>query len=73
VAAARLHVDMSGQAPRIMLEPDIPEPDSALPKQRFDSLSMYFGGVAAARYDVELGFETAADQRREGGVFVSNA
>lgn len=73
VAASRLHVDMSGSTPRLMLEPDIPLPESDLKIQRFDSASMYFGGVAAAKFDAELGFETAADQRREGGVFVSNA
>ena len=32
---------------------------------------MYFGGVGAALYDVENGFEVAADPRREGGTCIA--
>jgi gamma-glutamyltranspeptidase len=44
-----------------------------LPLTVFPELVMYFGGVGAAVCDRTSGFEAAADPRREGGVFVSNA
>lgn len=71
IATPRLHVDMTGDAPRLMLEPDIPLPESTFRNESFESQSMYFGGVAAASFNRDTGFEAAADQRREGGVFVS--
>jgi hypothetical protein len=32
---------------------------------------MYFGGVVAALFSSEQGFDVAADPRREGGTFIS--
>jgi hypothetical protein len=32
---------------------------------------MYFGGVVAALFSAEKGFDVAADPRREGGTFIS--
>ena len=33
----------------------------------------YFGGVSVATFDRNAGFDVAADPRREGGVFLSDA
>lgn len=66
----RLHVDTSGEVTRLMLEPGLPEPVSDIDAVRFDALSMYFGGVAAAAWSEQDGFRAAADRRREGGVLI---
>jgi gamma-glutamyltranspeptidase/glutathione hydrolase len=72
IAHPRVHVDTSGAAVRLMAEPGLDLPDMGLPLTEFPELVMYFGGVAAAVYEQEKGFEAAADPRREGGIFVSN-
>jgi len=71
IAHPRLHVDTSGAKDRLMVEPGMDIPETALPVNHFDTTSMYFGGVAAAHYDGSGQFGVAADPRREGGVGVS--
>ncbi len=39
--------------------------------RRFDARSMFFGGVAAAFWSPETGFQVAADDRRAGGTSVA--
>jgi len=73
IAHPRLHVDTSGSSDRLMVEPGLEIPQTTLPINRFDSPSMYFGGVAAAHYDGLGQFGVAADPRREGGVGISEA
>lgn len=72
IAHPRVHVDTSGEAVRLMAEPGLDLPDVDLPVTVFPSLVMYFGGVGAAVYDYDSGFDAAADPRREGGIFVSD-
>ncbi len=72
IAHPRVHVDTSGGDERLMAEPGLDLPDIGIPEQVTSGLSMYFGGVGAARFDSRSGFEVAADPRREGGVFVVN-
>ena len=65
----RLHIDMSGDTDRLMLEPGL-ESNCPLTQVRYDSRNMYFGGVAAAAWSPEAGFRAASDPRREGGVLL---
>ncbi len=67
IRAPRLHVDMSGDTDRLMLEPGLSS-TAALPQVRFETPGMYFGGVAAAAWSASRGFRASADPRREGGV-----
>jgi len=69
IAHPRVHVDTSGDVIRLKAEPGLALPDIDLPVSIFPKLVMYFGGVGAAVYDDERGFDVAADPRREGGVF----
>lgn len=69
----RMHVDTSGDSIRLMAEAGLARPDTALPLTIFDSLNMYFGGVAAAQYDAASGFDVAADPRREGSILLVEA
>jgi hypothetical protein len=62
---------MSGDAPRLTAEAAVDLPPTDLPVARFDGLNMYFGGVGAARFSSEHGFEVAADPRREGGTMAT--
>ena len=70
IAHPRLHVDTTGDIERLAAEPGLELPDVELPVRSFAELHMYFGGVAAALFDSESGFQVAADPRREGGVIV---
>ena len=70
IAHPRVHVDTSGDIIKLMAEPGLDLPETDLPVSLFESLVMYFGGVAAAVFDRTSGFDAAADPRREGGVFV---
>jgi gamma-glutamyltranspeptidase/glutathione hydrolase len=73
IAHPRVHVDTTGDADQLRAEPglDMREPD--LPLHAFPDINMYFGGVSVAAYSRGLGFDVAADARREGGVFLSDA
>ena len=73
VAHPRVHVDTSGEEIQLKAEPDLDLPDTDLPVTVFPELVMYFGGVGAAVFDDEAGFDVAADPRREGGVFNPDA
>lgn len=72
VAHPRVHLDTSGERDRLLHEAGLPMPATDMPVKTYDELSMYFGGVAAASFDIEQGFEVAADPRREGGVCIYN-
>jgi len=73
IAHPRVHVDTSGAADRLRAEPGLDLPQLDLPLQAFPDINMYFGGVSVATFDRNKGFEVAADARREGGVFLSDA
>ena len=73
IAHPRVHVDTSSDVVKLKAEPGLALPDVDLPVSLFPGLVMYFGGVGAAVFDSERGFEVAADPRREGGVFLSDA
>jgi len=73
VAHPRVHVDTSGEEIQLKAEPNLDLPDIDLPVTVFPELVMYFGGVGAAVFDNEDGFDVAADPRREGGVFSPDA
>lgn len=73
VAHPRVHVDTSGETVQLKAEPGLDLPDTDLPVSVFPGTAMYFGGVGAAVYDRQSGFDVAADPRREGGVFKPDA
>jgi gamma-glutamyltranspeptidase/glutathione hydrolase len=75
ISHPRLHVDTSGDADRLMVEPGLDMPRTELTQTVYDKLSMYFGGVSAAQFDGdgEHRFTVAADPRREGGTAISPA
>ncbi len=73
IAHPRVHVDTSGKEIRLKAEPGLDLPDIDLPVTVFPKLVMYFGGVGAAVFDRAAGFDVAADPRRAGGTFVSDA
>ena len=68
-----MHVDTSGETVQLKAEPGLDLPDTDLPVSVFPGTAMYFGGVGAAVYDRQSGFDVAADPRREGGVFKPDA
>ena len=70
IAHPRVHVDTSGEFERLMAEPGLDLPEVDIPVHVSSKISMYFGGVGAARFDSESGFEVAADPRREGGTVI---
>ena len=73
IAHPRVHVDTTGAADQLRAEPGLDMPELDLPLQAFADINMYFGGVSVATFDRRSGFEVAADARREGGVFLSDA
>jgi gamma-glutamyltranspeptidase/glutathione hydrolase len=70
IAHPRVHVDTSGESPRLMAEPGLDLPDTDLPVTVFTKLVMYFGGVGAAVFDSDSGLASSADPRREGGTCI---
>ena len=70
VSHPRIHVDTSGDEDRLAAEPGLRLPAVDLPVQSFPELNMYFGGVAAASFHKDSGFDVAADPRREGGICI---
>lgn len=72
IAHPRVHVDTSGASERLMAEPGLDLPDLDIPAHTTSAISMYFGGVGAARYSADSGFAVAADPRRAGGTFISD-
>jgi gamma-glutamyltranspeptidase/glutathione hydrolase len=73
IAHPRVHVDTSGGEVELKAEAGLELPEVDLPTSVFPQLSMYFGGVGAAVYDGEKGFDVGADPRREGGTFNPDA
>jgi gamma-glutamyltranspeptidase/glutathione hydrolase len=73
IAHPRVHVDTAGDTDRLCAEPGLELPELDLPLQAFPGINMYFGGVSVASFDRDTGFQVAADPRREGGVFLSDA
>jgi len=70
IAHPRVHVDTSGDHERLMAEPGLDLPAVDIPVHIMSKISMYFGGVAAARFDNNAGFDVAADPRRAGGTVI---
>ena len=72
IAHPRVHIDTSGDSERLMAEPGLRLPELDIPTQISSKISMYFGGVGAARFSASTGFEVAADPRREGGTLITD-
>jgi gamma-glutamyltranspeptidase/glutathione hydrolase len=71
VAHPRMHLEITDDDLNLAVEPGLDVPDLDIPVTAYPSIGMYFGGVGAALFDKEGGFEVAADPRREGGTFIS--
>lgn len=67
VDAPRLHIEL-GDETVAAVEPGIEI--TAFPTRSFPAHAMYFGGVQAASWHPDRGFEGAADPRRTGGIAV---
>ena len=65
----RLHVEFDGDHYRVAFEAGMPVDPLDVPNRRFDTPSMYFGGVGATVWSAARGFTVAADPRRTGGVW----
>jgi gamma-glutamyltranspeptidase/glutathione hydrolase len=70
VSHPRIHIDTGGETDQLMAESGLDLPELDIPVRNYPELNMYFGGVGAASYDAQTGFEVAADPRREGGVHI---
>ena len=70
VAYPRVHVDTSGDEDRLAAESGIDLPTVDMPLKSYPEINMYFGGVGAASFDENHGFDVAADPRREGGICI---
>jgi len=71
VAHPRMHLEISEDGLNLAVEPGLNLPDLGMSVTTYPSIGMYFGGVGAALFDSESGFEVAADPRREGGTYIS--
>jgi gamma-glutamyltranspeptidase/glutathione hydrolase len=70
----RLHVETIDGRRTISHEPDVPiGAPPGYDVRAFDESHMYFGGVAAARWDPVTGVDVASDHRRGGAVAVAGA
>jgi len=65
----RLHVELGQDGYCVAFEFGVPVDQLDVPKRKFDSASMFFGGVGAATWSPTGGFTVAADPRRNGGVW----
>ena len=70
VAHPRLHVEQTSAGFRAAVEPGLPTGALTLEQRSFDAPSMYFGGVGAATWSPESGFNVAGDPRRQGGTAI---
>lgn len=68
VDAPRVHVEVGEDPPVASREPGVEL--TVLPTREFPEHSMYFGGVQAASWHPDRGFEGAADPRRAGGIAI---
>lgn len=73
IANPRLHLEFRDNQWQVAAEPGLECTSLGLPVRKFDSLSMYFGGVGATRLDAGDILVAAADPRRAGGVRVDGA
>jgi gamma-glutamyltranspeptidase/glutathione hydrolase len=71
VAWPRMHLRIRESHLDLAFEPGLDIPALDHPVSAFDSINMYFGGVAVALQETGSRFEAAADPRREGGIFVT--
>jgi gamma-glutamyltranspeptidase/glutathione hydrolase len=67
----RMHLEILDDGENLAVEPGLELPELDIAVTAYPEIGMYFGGVAAALFDAESGFEVAADPRREGGTFMS--
>jgi gamma-glutamyltranspeptidase/glutathione hydrolase len=70
VGHPRLHVEQRDGRVLAAHEPGLAMDQLEVPTRAFDGLSMYFGGVGAARRSADGSFEVAADPRRGGGTTI---
>ncbi|MEX2123552.1 MAG: gamma-glutamyltransferase [Woeseia sp.] len=71
IAHPRMHLDLGPDSINVRLEPGLPfTPTNRLTVTRYPEIGMYFGGVGAALFDEQKGFEAGADPRREGATWV---
>ena len=70
VDAPRLHIEPRGESVTVAYETGLDIPDTYVTR-RFDQPHMFFGGVAAAMFDPDLGFRGAADGRRTGAMAIA--
>jgi len=68
----RLHVAIEEKGPVALYEPGLPVGKIGLPRRQMPAGSMMFGGVGAARWSPDAGFEAAADPRRAGGTAIAH-
>lgn len=73
VSQSRMHLDVRGPDPVLAIEPGLNLPDVSIDVKRYPEKGMYFGGVGVALHAPLQGFDVAADPRREGGTYTSNA
>jgi gamma-glutamyltranspeptidase/glutathione hydrolase len=71
VAHPRVHLEITDDGLNLAVEPGLELPDLGIPVTAYPAIGMYFGGVGAALFDKESGFEVAADPRRAGGTYIS--
>jgi gamma-glutamyltranspeptidase/glutathione hydrolase len=73
VARPRLHVERLHGVWQVAYEAGLAVEELDVVSRRFDAHSMFFGGVAAAFWSPEAGFQVAADDRRAGGTAVAGS
>ncbi len=71
VAHPRVHLKIDDAEDELAAEPGMDLPPLDIGVVRYDEISMYFGGVVAALYSADSGFDVAADPRREGGTHIA--
>jgi len=64
----RIHVEFADDVPVVAYEPGREPAGIDFRTRAFDAKHMYFGGVSAAVWHPETGFQAAADSRRAGGI-----
>jgi len=65
----RVHVELGQDDYCVAYESGVPVDQLSCQGRKFDSRSMFFGGVGAAKWSPAHGFTVAADPRRNGGVW----
>lgn len=73
VARPRLHVERLHGVWQVAYEAGLDVGELDVVSRRFEARSMFFGGVAAAYWTPEAGFQVAADDRRAGGTAVAGS